>query len=115
MSDEKNSLYDKAENAIKRAFETAKTSVKTVSEKAGEAAMATKLLIEVNGLEHKVSKKLAELGYAVYEQSSRQGEIFSLEDPKIKGLIEDIKKLDAEVAETEAKLEKEKQKLKGNK
>lgn len=111
----KHTLYDKTEKAINRAFEAAKHSVKTVSEKAGEAALVTKLLIEKAGLEHRVSKKFAELGNKIYEKSWRRGETFSLEDAEIKNLIEETKKLDVELAQVEAELEKEKQRLKSGK
>ena len=87
MTDEsKHPLYDKTEKAINRAFEAAKHSVKAVSEKASEAALVTKLLIEKAGLEHRVSKKFAELGNAIYEKSLHRGETFSLEDPEIRVL-----------------------------
>ena len=67
-NESKHTLYDKTEKAINRAFEVAKHSVKTVSEKAGEAALVTKLLIEKAGLEHRVSKKFAELGNKIFGQ-----------------------------------------------
>jgi hypothetical protein len=109
---EKDSLYEKAEKAINNAFETAKHSVKTVSEKAGEAAYVTKLLIEKAGLEHRVSKKFAELGSRVYEKALRKGEGISADDKEIKSLIDATQRLDIELAQVEAELEKEKQRLK---
>jgi hypothetical protein len=112
---EKDSLYEKAEKAINNAFETAKHSVKTVSEKAGEAAYVTKLLIEKAGLEHRVSKKFAELGSLVYEKAARQGEDVSKEDAGIRALIDATRQLDVELRQVEAELEKEKQRLKNGK
>lgn len=112
MAEDKKSLYEKTEKAINTAFEVAKHSVKAVSEKAGEAALVTKLLIEKAGLEHRVSRKFAQLGSKVYDKSLRRGEVFSMEDPEIKFLIEETKKLDIELAQVEAELEKEKQRLK---
>ena len=111
---DKKTLYEKAEKAINQAFETAKQSVKTVSEKAGEAAHVTKLLIEKAGLEHRVSRKFAELGSRIYEKALREGKGVSLGDQDVKNLIEQTKKLDMELAQVEATLEQE-QKEKKNK
>ena len=104
---DKKTLYEKAEKAINQAFEVAKQSVKTVSEKAGEAAHVTKLLIEKATLEHRVSKKFAELGNRVYEKATRQSQAITLEDKEIKTIIDETKKLDLELSEVEATLDRE--------
>ena len=100
-------LYEKAEKAINQAFKLTKESVKMVSEKAGEAAQITKLLIEKVALEHRASKQFAKLGHQVYEKALRQGETISLKDSKFKDLIEETKKLDVELAQVEATLQEE--------
>ena len=105
-------LYEKAEKAINQAFDTAKHSVKVFSEKAGEAAHVTRLLIEKATLEHKVSKKFAELGNKIYERSMREGRSLSLEDKEIRDLIEATKKLDIELAQVEATIERERKERK---
>jgi len=105
---DKKTLYDKAEKAFNQAFEVTKQSVKVISEKAGEAANVTKLLLQKATLEHRVTKQFAQLGNRVYEQAVRKGESVSSEDVEIKKIIEDTKKLDVELAQTEAELEKEK-------
>ncbi|HTL47680.1 MAG TPA: hypothetical protein VL688_06415 [Verrucomicrobiae bacterium] len=104
---DKKTLYEKAEHAFNQAFEAAKQSVKVVSEKAGEAAQVTKLLIEKAALEHRVTKKFAQIGSSVYEQSTREGRI-DAGNERVKALIEETKKLDAELARVEAALEQEK-------
>ena len=106
---ENKTLYEKAEKAINQAFEVAIHSVKAVSEKAGEAAQVTKLLIEKATLEHRVSKKFAQLGSRVYEKTLREGKTqnLSIEDPDVKNLIEETKTLDVELARVEATLERE--------
>ncbi len=104
---DKKTLYEKTEKAINQAFEAAKLSVKAVSEKAGEAAFVTKLLIEKATLEHRVSKKFAELGNRIYERASRKGENISFSDEEIKKIIEETKNLDRELAHVEATLEEE--------
>ncbi len=103
----KNSIYEKAERAINQAFETAKYSVKAVSEKAGEAAHVTKLLIEKAKLEHRVSRQFAQLGNRIYEKALREGKTLSLADKDIRSLIEETRKLDVELAQVEATLERE--------
>ncbi len=104
-------LYEKAEKAINQAFETAKHSVKVVSEKAGEAAQITRLLIEKATLEHRVSRKFAQLGSRTYEKAVRKGEKqLSFNDPDVQSLIEETKQLDIELAQVEGDLERERAK-----
>ena len=112
---DKKELYEKAEKALNQAFEVAKTSVKTLSEKAGEAAHVTKLLIDKAALEHRVSKKFAELGSRVYEKSLKQGKAVTLEDREIKEIVDQTKKLDEELAAVESNIEKERQQRKSKK
>lgn len=108
-------LYEKAEKAINQAFETAKKSVKTVSEKAGEAAHITKLLIQKATLEHRVAKQFTQLGNRVYEKSLREGKGVSAADPEIRDLIEETRKLDLELSQVEASLEQERKNKKTKK
>ena len=110
---ETKTLYQKAEKAINQAFEVAKKSVKTMSEKAGEAAHVSKLLIEKATLEHRVSKKFAELGSKVFEKALKGNEDVpvSLEDAEISGLIEETKKLDTQLNRVEAELASERKRL----
>ncbi len=110
---DKKTLYVKAEKAINQAFDIAKQSVKTVSEKAGEAAHVTKLLIEKATLEHRVSRKFVELGSRVYEQSSREGKKSFAQDVVLQELIEETQKLDLELARVEATLEQERKEKSG--
>ena len=109
---DKKTLYEKTEKALNQAFDAAKYSVKIVSEKAGEAAHITKLLIDKATLEHRVSKKFAELGNKIYEKSQKRGEKLSLDDKEIQLLLEDTKKLDFELTTIESSLSDEKTKLK---
>ena len=104
---DKKTLYEKAEKAINQAFVAAKYSVKAVSEKAGEAAHVTKLLIQKAGLEHKVSKKFAQLGSKIYEKALREGSKLNFSDAELQDLIEETKKLDLALAQLEAQLEQE--------
>ncbi|HXV27714.1 MAG TPA: hypothetical protein VD913_01995 [bacterium] len=105
---EKKQLYEKAEKAINQAFKAAQESMKVVSEKAGEAAHVTKLMVDKLTLEHRVSKQFAQLGNRIYEKALREGKDISLEDPDIHNLVEQTRKLDVELAQVEAALEREK-------
>lgn len=104
---DKKSLYEKAEKAFNQAFEAAKVSVKTVSEKAGEAAQITKLLIEKAALEHKVTKKFAQLGSRVYDGARQEGARVDLSETGIQGLLSEIRQVEIELAAVEAALENE--------
>ncbi len=104
---DKKTLYDKAEKAINQAFESAKQSAKVVSQKAGETAHLTKLLVEKMTLEHQVSKKFAKLGSRIYEKAVREGKDISAGDDEISNLIEEARRLDLELSRVEAALEAE--------
>src|SRR3989338_5950627 len=103
----KKTLYDRAEKAINQAFESAKQSAKVVSQKAGETAHLTKLLVEKMTLEHQVSKKFAKLGSRIYEKAVREGKDISAGDDEISNLIEEARRLDLELSRVEAALEAE--------
>ena len=108
----KEEFFQKAEKALNQAFEAAKKSAKVVAEKAGEAANVTKLLVDKVKLEHRVTKQFARLGGAVYEKAAREGEETLLENLEIRDLVEETKKLESELAQVEATLETEKNKIK---
>ncbi len=104
---ETRSLYEKAEKAFNQAFEAAKQSVKTVSEKAGEAAQITKLLIEKAALEHKVTKKFAQLGSRVYDGARQGGQSVDLQESSVRNILDEIRQYEAELTRVEAALENE--------
>jgi len=104
---DKKEFYEKSEQIINETFETVKKYAKIVAEKTGEAAHITRLLIQKATLEHQMTKCLSQLGGKVYQQSIRQGEAILLTDPDIKKIVEETKRLDAELGQVEAVLEKE--------
>jgi signal transduction histidine kinase len=112
---DRKTLYQKAEKAMNQAFEATKKSAKILSQKAGEAAHITKLLIDKVTLEQRVSKQFARLGSRVYEKTAHAGEKISTTDPEIRELIEQTKKLDSELAQVEATLEQERKSKKSGK
>lgn len=109
---DKQELYERAERALNQAFETTKKSVKVVAEKAGEAVHVTKLLVQKVSLEHQVTKRFTRLGGCVYEKAAREGRESFAQDPEIQNLVEETKKLEAELAQVEATLESEKREKK---
>jgi hypothetical protein len=101
---DRKTLFEKADQAISQAFGIAKLSVKVVSEKAGEAAAVTRLMIQKATLEHRVSKKFAEIGSWVYEKSLKENANVDLKDAQIQRLIRGTKKLEGQLARVEASL-----------
>jgi len=112
---DKKTLYEKTERAINQAFEVTKQSVKVFSEKAGEAAHITKLLIDKATLEHRVSKKLSQLGSQVYEKAQKKGVKVTFDDAEIRDLIEETKKLELELGKIDTNIKKERQPKPGKK
>jgi hypothetical protein len=100
---DKKEIYEKAEKVIQQAFEMGKESVKAVSQKAGEAAHATKLLIQKASLEHQIQKRLAEMGMIVYQQAQTKS---GLElNKELQRLVDETRSLDAELSKVETSLE----------
>ena len=106
---DKKEVYERAEKALQQAFEAAKQSVKVVSEKAGEAAHITKLMIEKATLEYQVNRQFAQLGSRVYKQALKEGKAISFTDTEIKEIVDKTRKLDTELTKVEASLEGERQ------
>ena len=109
---EKKEFFEKAEQALNQAFEAAKKSAKAVAEKAGEAAHVTKLLVEKVTLEHRVTRQFTRLGGCVYEKAARQGKESLMKDPEVQNLVDEVKQLEAELAQVEATLESERKQKK---
>lgn len=105
---DKKELYEKVEKALNQAFEFSKQAVKVVSEKAGEAAHITKLLVEKATLEHKIGKHFAKLGSTIYEKAKSGNLSVTLSEPGIKAVIEDIHSLDQLLTTTEKSIREEK-------
>ena len=112
---EKEELYRQAEKALNQAFETAKQSIRMVAEKAGQAAHVTKLLVEKVTLEHRVTKQFTLLGGRLYEKVARGGKESLAGDSEIRGLIEETKKLEEDLARVEGSLESETREKKSSK
>ena len=88
-------LWDRIQRGMEEGFDAALSAVHTITEKAGEGIELTRLRREKVRLETQVTRKLAELGNAVYEKISAE----RLDDVSEKL---DIKNLLVEIAENEA-------------
>lgn len=104
---DKKEFYKKSEKIINETFVKVKWYAKVAAEKAGEAAHVSKLLLQKLALEHQLAKRLSQLGSKVYQEAVREGKVISLEDPQIKKIVEETKKIDAQLAQVEASLEVE--------
>jgi anion-transporting ArsA/GET3 family ATPase len=104
---DKKEFYEKSEKIINETIETVKKYAKVVAEKTGEAAHVTRLLIQKATLEHQMAKAFSQLGSQIYQKSVRQGETVEMGAPEIQKVLEEIKKLDTELGQVEAVLEKE--------
>jgi hypothetical protein len=104
---DKKEFYAKSEKIINETFETVKKYAKVVAEKTGEAAHVTRLLIQKATLEHQMAKAFSQLGSQVYQTTVRQGGTLELDAPEMQKVFGEIKKLDTELGQVEAVLEKE--------
>lgn len=104
---DKKEFYAKSEKIINETFETVKKYAKVVAEKTGEAAHVTRLLIQKATLEHQLAKAFSQLGSQIYQTAVRQGEAVEIQAPEVQKVMGEIKKLDTELGQVEAVLEKE--------
>jgi hypothetical protein len=101
-------LYDRVVKGMEVAVETAQRSVEVLMGKAEDTAEIIKLRLEKSRLEREISRKFAELGSKLYDKAVREGkEVGLLQDAEVESLIEDLKRLDRELAHTQALMEHE--------
>jgi len=104
-------LYDRVVKGMEVALETARKSAETLMEKAEDTAEVIKLRLEKGRLEREMSRKFANLGCKLYEKAVREGkEEGILKVPHVQSLIEDLKRLESELAHTQALMEREMEK-----
>ena len=90
-------LWDRIQRGMEAGFDAALTAVHTITEKAGEGIELTRLRREKARLETQVTRLLAELGNAVYEEISAE----RLDDISVKLKVKDIL---ISIAENEARM-----------
>jgi hypothetical protein len=107
-------LYDRVVKGMEVALGTAQKSVEVLMEKAEDTAEVIKLRLEKSRLERDISKKFAELGSKLYEKAVREGrEADILHDLEVQTLIENLKRMDQELAHIQALEEQEMEKQAG--
>ena len=90
-------LWDRIQRGMDAGFDAALSAVYTITEKAGEGIELTRLRREKVRLETEITRRLAELGNAVYEKISEE----RLDDISQKLEIKDVL---LEIAESEARM-----------
>jgi hypothetical protein len=104
-------LYNRVAKGMEAALDKATKSVEAIMEKAEDTAEVIKVRLEKTRLERDIAKKFAELGSKLYEKAVREGrEEGILQEPEVKALIEDLKRMDRELAHTQALMEQEMEK-----
>ena len=104
-------LYDRVVKGMEVAFETARKSAETLMEKAEDTAEVIKLRLEKARLERDISKKFSELGSRLYEKAVREGKADGiLKEPDLQSLLEDLTRMDRDLAHTQALMEREMEK-----
>jgi hypothetical protein len=104
-------LYDRVAKGMEVALDRASTAVEALMGKAEDTAEVIKARLEKSRLEREISKKFAELGSKLYEKAVREGkEAGILQEPEVQAIIEDLKRMDRELAHTHALMEQEMEK-----
>jgi hypothetical protein len=101
-------LYDRVAKGMEVALDKASKSVEALMGKAEDTAEVIKFRLEKTRLEREIAKKFAELGSKLYEKAVREGkEAGILQDSEVEGLIEDLKRMERELAHAHALVEQE--------
>lgn len=100
--------WDRIKGELDKALAATRKTAKIITAKAGETAKITKLSIEVMTLEHRMSKKFAELGNLAYQhiKDHKKGSLSS--QAKVKKIVEETKKVEDKLDATHKALEAEK-------
>ena len=109
-------LWDRTKHAFEKILQDGEKAAERMVESFEELGDAAKARLEKARLERTLFKRSAELGNAVYElhKASRQSPegastgttVPTLEDPKVKGLLEQVARLDENLKKAEEQLSK---------
>jgi len=100
-------LWDRIQRGMEAGFDAAMSAVHTITEKAGESIELTRLRREKVRLETQMTRRLAELGNAVFEKISKQQLDDIAEKLEIKDMILDIARDEARMVDIDRRLKKE--------
>jgi len=100
-------LWDRIQRGMEAGFDAALSAVYTITEKAGEGIELTRLRREKARLETQVTRRLAELGNAVYEKISAERLDEISRQLEIKDILLDIAQSEARMADIDRRISKE--------
>ena len=100
-------LWDRIQRGMEAGFDAAMSAVHTITEKAGESIELTRLRREKVRLETQMTRRLAELGNAVFEKISKQQLDDIAEKLEIRDMILDIARDEARMVDIDRRLKKE--------
>jgi len=103
-------LWNRIQRGMENGFDAAMSAVYTITEKAGEGIELTRLRREKARLETQTTRRLAELGNAVFEKISEQQLDDITEKLEIKDMMLDIAQDEARMVDIDRRLKKEKEK-----
>ena len=100
-------LWDRIYGGMEAGFDAALAAVHTLTEKAGEGIELTRLRREKARCETRLTRLLAELGYAIYEKVSQERLVDMAAQLGIGEKIIEIAEWEARIVEIDARLRKE--------
>ena len=100
-------LWDRIQRGMDAGFDAAMSAVHTMTEKAGESIELTRLRREKARLENQITRRLAELGNAVFEKVSKDRMNEITEKLEIKDLIFEIAHDEALMIDIDKRVKKE--------
>jgi uncharacterized protein YdcH (DUF465 family) len=100
-------LWDRIQRGMEAGFDAALSAVYTITEKAGEGIELTRLRREKVRLETEITRRLAELGNAVYEKISEERLDNISQKLQIKDVLLEIAESEARMVNIDRKLAKE--------
>jgi hypothetical protein len=100
-------LWDRVQRGMEAGFDAALSAVHSITEKAGEGIELTRLRREKARMETQITRRLAELGNAVYEKISAERLDDISQKLEIKALLLEIAENEARMVDIDRRLSKE--------
>ena len=97
-------LWDRIQRGMEAGFDATIAAVHTITEKAGEGIELTRLRREKVRLETQITRRLAELGNAVFEKISAERDDEVAEKLRIKDMLVEIAQDEAKMVEIDRRL-----------
>ena len=104
-------LWERVRGGLEKGLSTSRDILGKAGEKARDLGEMGIVSLEIRQTEHKIAKKVAQLGTIVYEALARHGESSVMKDNReVADCLEEIERLEQQVAEKEATMKTLKQK-----